>query len=161
MKKTWPAVALVWMYQGKDLARRRAEVQSFDYPNFKIVESFAGIPAGTDLCVFWLDDDKPVTKDFIRAMTKPVTVNGDFQAAIHFWSGNAICLPGNVLDSSTSKILDSSAFGSDGCNVQSLLKLLLPVLDRENDGPKGRLHLAFSSTERLAPLSLEPAGFPN
>jgi len=50
---------------------------------------------------------------------------------MHFWSGNAISLP--------KTLLDSRGFDSDGSRVQSLLKLLLPVLDAGDKSPTGRL----------------------
>jgi hypothetical protein len=100
-----------------------------------------------------MDDDKPVSRNFISEMTRPLIAGEDFRAVMHFWSGNAISLP--------KTLLDSAGFHSDGSNVQSLLKLLLPVLDAGDKGPNGRLHLAFSSTERLAPLSMDVVGFPS
>ena len=152
MKKRSPSVALIWMYQGKNAAARRQEIEQFAYPNFTIVNAIREIPAKTDLCVFWMDDDKPVTKNFITEMTNPLIVGEDFRAVMHFWSGNAISLPKTMLD---------AASIDDRENIQSLLKLLLPILDTNENGATGRLHLAFSSTERLAPLSMEPLGFPS
>ena len=152
MKKKSPSVALIWMYQGKNAAGRRAEIERFDYPNFSVVGGIREIPAKTDLCVFWMDDDKPVAKTFIREMTKPLIAGDDFRAVMHFWSGNAISLPKTMLDAAPLE---------DGGNMQSLLQMLLPLLDVTEKGTSGRVHLAFSSTERLAPLSMEPVGFPS
>jgi hypothetical protein len=153
MKRRLPSVALIWMYQGKNTAARRAEIETFDYPNTTIVSTIADIPANTDLCVFWMDDEKPVARDFIDQMTKPLIAGEDFRAVMHFWSGNAISLP--------KAMLDATPIEDDHEGVQSLLKLLLPVLDVSEKGPNGRVHLAFSSTERLAPLTMEPVGFPS
>ena len=69
VKKKPPSVALIWMYQGKNAAARRAEVEALDYPNYKVVDNIGDIPASTDLCIFWMDDDKPVTRNFITEMT--------------------------------------------------------------------------------------------
>jgi hypothetical protein len=41
VKKKSPAVALIWMYRGKNAAARRAEINAFDYPNYRIVEALA------------------------------------------------------------------------------------------------------------------------
>src|SRR5581483_4252980 len=136
MKRRSPSVALIWMYQGKNASMRRAEIEAFDYPNFKVVGSIDQVAPETDLCVFWLDDDKPVTKSFIREMTNPLIAGDDFRAVMHFWSGNAISLPKTMLD--------SADIDSRGGNVQSLLRMLLPVLDIRSTGPTGRMHLAFS-----------------
>src|SRR5581483_10928644 len=85
-KRMPPSVALIWMYQGKNAATRRTELETFDYPNFEIVEKIEDIPPDTDLCVFWMDDDKPVTKTFIKEMTQPLILGDDFRAVMHFWS---------------------------------------------------------------------------
>ena len=153
MKKRSPLVALIWMYRGKDAATRRAEVEGFDYPNYKVVECVGDVPVNTDLCIFWIDDDKPVTKNFITEMASPLITGEDFRAVMHFWSGNAISLPKSMLD--------SAELPAENGNVQSLLRLLLPVLEVTEKGPNGRLHLAFSSTERLAPLSGDVVGIPS
>ena len=36
------------MYQGKNSASRRAEIESFDYRNYRIVDSIRAVPANTD-----------------------------------------------------------------------------------------------------------------
>src|SRR4051812_11223918 len=150
MKKRHPSVALIWMYQGKNPAERRQEIEAFDYPDFKVVGRIREVPAHADVCIFWMDDDKPVSRNFINEMTKPLIMEDGFKAIMHFWSGNAISLPKSMLE--------DSAFSDEG-NMYSLLKLLIPVLDTTEKQPNGRIHVAFSSTERLAPLTLEPVGF--
>jgi hypothetical protein len=57
---------------------------------------------------------------------------------MHFWWGNAISLPKSMFE----------AAGLDGqkANAQSLLRLLLPMIDVAEKGPNGRAHIAFSST---------------
>jgi len=72
---------------------------------------------------------------------------------MHFWSGNALSIP--------KKMLDESPIDDDQAGLQSLLRLLLPVLDITEKESRGRIHLAFSSTERLAPMSMEPLGSPS
>ena len=153
MKRMVPSVALIWIYKGQNAAARREEVDKFDYPNFSVVKTIADIPANADLCVFWMDDGKPVARNFIGEMTKPLIAGEDFRAVMHFWSGNAISLP--------KTLLDATDIDDDQSGVQSLLGLLLPVLDVTEKGQNGRIHLAFSSTERLAPMTMEPVGFPS
>ena len=152
MKRTVPSVTLIWMFQGKNAAARREEIGKFDYPKLTVVSTIADIPVNTDLCIFWKDDEKPVARNFIKEMTKPLIAGDDFRAVMHFWSGNAISLPKTLLD---------EADIDDQTGVHSLLGLLLPVLDVSEKGPSGRIHLAFSSTERLAPMAMEPVGFPS
>jgi hypothetical protein len=151
MKKRLPAVTLIWLYQGKNAIERRLEIEEFDYPDFRIVESVHEVPADTEICIFWRDDDKPVTKYFISEMTKPLIMDLDFRAVMHFWSGNAISLPKKMLDESGT---------NDGSNPYLILKMLLPCADSGGQQPDGRIHVAFSSTERLAPLTVQLPGAP-
>ncbi len=151
MKKRAPAVTLIWLYQGKNAAGRRLEIEEFDYPDLRIVESVQEVPADTEICIFWRDDDKPVTKYFIRDMTKPLTGDDDFRPVMHVWSGNALSIP--------KKMLDESGINNGG-NPYFVLKMLVPGLDSGDKRPAGRIHVAFSSTERLAPLSVQPPGAP-
>ena len=67
------------MYEGNDAPARLEQITSFDYPNFEVVEvrqrgawseAIRSIPAHSDVCVFWVDDDKPIGKaypDFLTA----------------------------------------------------------------------------------------------
>ena len=160
MKRALPSVALIWMYQGKDVSVRKKEIERFDYPEFEVIEvgsdrpwsqTVKAIPDKTDVCIFWVDDDKPVGRDFLKEMTRPLA-NKDLQAVMHYWSGNAFSLPKNMLDA-------FSLTQDNPAAVPSLLQLLLPVLDATEPRPNGRIHLAFSSTERLAPLSMDAVGF--
>jgi hypothetical protein len=152
MKNGSPFVALIWLYRGKYPEARRAEIAAFDYPNFGVVEATKDIPDQTELCVFWIDDDKPVSRNFIREMANPLLAGEEFRAVMHFWSGNAISLPRSILDAS---------FDGRKTDVQSLLRLLPPVIDAADKGPNGRAHIAFSSTERLAPLTVDAVGLPS
>ena len=140
------------MYRGKDAPARRQQIEQMDYPSFEIVEAGQTVPEEAEVCVVWVDDDKPIAKDFLDQMTKPLIASEDLRAVMHFWAGNAISLPRNMLDESAIH---------QGSGVQSLLGLLMPSLDSAAKRPNGRLHLAFSSTERLAPLSMDPVGFPS
>lgn len=162
MKRKTPAVALIWMYQGRNPLARRSTIEEFAYPDFELIEvgregawtrALQAIPARAEVCVFWVDDDKPIGRDFLEQMTKPLVAEKDLRAVMHFWSGNALSV--------SKDMLDGSSIEDDHSSIQSLLKLLLPVLDSAEKPPHGRLHIAFSSTERLAPLSMEPVGFPS
>lgn len=152
MKKKPPSVALIWMYQGKNAAARREEIERFDYPNLTVVGGIQDVPAETDLCVFWMDDDQPVTENFINEMTKPLIAGEDFRALIHFWSASAMSLP--------KKLLDATSLGNAQGSVNPLLQLLLPGADGAK-ATHGRMHSSLSSIEMLALLSMEPVGFPS
>jgi hypothetical protein len=160
MERRSPSVALIWLYQGKNAPARLAQIKDFDYPEFEVIDAgrdgewsraLQVVSAKTEICVFWVDDEKPVGKDFLRQMTQPLIAGEDLRAVMHFWAGNAMSIP--------KRTLDASPIEADQAGIQSLLRLLLPALDvREK---RCRLHLAFSSTERLAPLSMEPVGSPS
>jgi len=162
MKKKLPPLALIWLYQGKDVEARRQTIAALDYPEFSIVpvregSGWAGamrnLPARAKVCVFWVDDGKPVGRDFLQKMTLPIIAREDERAVMHYWSGNALSV---VKD-----MIERASIEGDHAETGSLLKLVLPVLDVAEKGLNGRLHVAFSSTERLAPLSMDPVGFPS
>ena len=161
MGKKLPAVALLWMYRGKNAEARREQIQEWNHPGLEILEAdpkrgwstaIQSIPKEAGICIFWVDDDKPVDRDFLRQMTQPLIAGEDFGAAMHFWSGNAVSVMKYVLDACHIK---------DDPAEHSLLKLLVPMLDAADKGPGGRVHLALSSTEKLAPMSMEPVGSPS
>jgi len=155
-QRALPSVALIWMYQGNDSAARKQEVAAFDYPNFELIEvgkertwarAVKDISENTDVCVFWIDDGKPVTRHFLKEMIQPLA-NKDLHAVMHFWSGNAFSLPRHMLDV-------FSLTQDNPAAVPSLLQLLLPVLDSneprqtERPHPSGiLLHRTSRSPER-------------
>ncbi len=160
MKQALPSLAVVWMYDGNDPAARRKEIEAFDYPKFQIVavgkdrswaRAVKDVSEDADVCVFWMDDGKPVSRSFLQEMIRPLT-NKDLHAVMHYWSGNAFSIPRHML-AAFSRTQDHPAA------VPSLLQLLLPVLDAAEPRRTGRIHLEFSSTERLAPLSVDVPGF--
>ena len=153
-------VVLLWMYRGNSRENRREQIGQWNDPPFELVEvdpklgwsrAIQSVPADTDICVLWSDDDKPIGRDFMRQMTYPLISGEDFGASMHFWSGNAISVLGSVLQDA--HIKDSEIGGS------SVLRLLLQMLDTTDKGPTGRIHVALSSTEKLAPMSMEPVGY--
>ena len=156
-----PAVTLIWIYEGKNAEARRKQIREWNYKHFELIEAdrkagwnraVRAVRKETDICIFWIDDDKPVRGDFLSQMTQPLMSSEDFGPVIHFWSGNAISV--------TKELVDALPLTDHEPGVHSLLKLLMPMLDATDRGPNGRIHLALSSIERLAPLSLEPVGFP-
>lgn len=161
MKKDLPPLALVWVYQGGDVAARLKTVSAFDYPNFEIVDVGEGqswlkaldaIPASAEMCVLWLDDGKHVSRNFLREMILPLTASPASGPALHFWSGNALSIPTRMIERSGLP---------DYIGSPSLLSLLLPLLERAGKEPGERVHLIFSSTERLSPMSMDPVGLPS
>ncbi len=161
MSTKLPTVALLWMYQGGNAAKRREQISQWANADFQLVEVNPGLGWGhaiqtvrdeTDIYILWSDDDKPVGRDFLREMTQPLISGEDFGATMHFWSGNAVSVLKTVLDSA---LIDDIQPGS-----QSLLKIIVQMLDTVDKGSNGRVHIALSSTERLAPLSMETTGYP-
>jgi hypothetical protein len=147
------------MYRGSNAAARREQISQWDSGDLEIVEvdpargwshAIESLKNDTEICVFWSDDDKPVGQDFLRQMIQPLLAGEDFGAAMHFWSGNAVSVLQSVLDGVSLK--DSQA------GDQLLLKLIVQMLDSAHKEPHGRIHLALSSTERIAPLSMDPVG---
>ena len=156
-----PKVTLLWMYRGGNAALRRQQISQWNHGDFELVEvnpnlgwghAIQSVPDETDICVLWSDDHKPIGPDFLREMTNPLISGEDFGAAMHFWSGNAVSVLKTVLDDMP---INDTQPGS-----QSLLKIIVQMLDTVDKGPNGRVHLALSSTEKLAPLSMEPVGYP-
>ncbi len=161
MSSKSPAVTLLWMYQGGNAAIRRDQICQWGEADFELLEvdpklgwghAIQSVSDETEICILWSDDDKPVGRDFLRQMTQPLTSGEDFGAVMHFWAGNAV----SVLKS----VLNEASIKEDQSGSQSVLRLLVQTLDTVDKGPSGRVHLALSSTERLAPLSMEPVGFP-
>jgi hypothetical protein len=149
------------MYRGNNVESRREQIGQWSDPPFKLIEAdpkagwhraIESVPAETEICVLWSDDDKPIGRDFLRQMMLPLTSGAGFGASMHFWSGNAV----SVLKS----LLDDARIKESENGTQSLLKLLVPMLAATEKGPSGRVHLALSSTEKLAPMTVEPVGYP-
>jgi hypothetical protein len=160
MSRKSPAVSLLWMYRGDNAAARREQISQWGDADFEIVEvnhlgwghAIQSLRNDTEICILWSDDDKPVGSDFLRQMTQPLISGEDYGASMHFWSGNAVSVLKTALDETPMKDIQAGS--------QSLLKIIVQMLDTVDKGPNGRVHVALSSTERLAPLSMEPVGFP-
>src|SRR2546421_9631427 len=101
-----PKVALLWMYTGKNAVARREQIEGWNHARLEIVQAdpkrgwcaaIQSLPKEAEICIFWMDDDKPVEGDFLRQMTHPLVAGEDFGAAMHFWSGNAVSVMKYVL----------------------------------------------------------------
>jgi hypothetical protein len=159
VKVQLPNLTLVWMYQGQDLESRRQTIETLDYPGVDVVtpERTHSLEHLTDLmspdsevCVFWADDDKPVSPDFLRRMVEPLVAEGAVRAEMHLWSGNAVAMPRSALE--------AVQVGQFQILGNSFMKLALLFLDVGSAAQGMRAHVAFSSTERLAPMCAEPVG---
>ncbi len=154
-----PNLTLVWMYQGRDPENRRQTIKELDYPQVEIISPERAQSLGhlmellspdSEVCVFWADDDKPVGPDFLRRMVEPLLGEDSARAAMHLWSGNAVAIARAALES-----VQAREFQILGNSFMNLALLLLDV-GSASDGV--RSHVAFSSTERLAPMCAEPVG---
>src|SRR2546422_10880961 len=92
MERRSPSVALIWMYQGKNAPARLAEIKNFDYPEFEVINAgkegawsraIQGVSAKMEICVFWVDDEKPVGTDFLKQMTQPLIACEGLIAVMH------------------------------------------------------------------------------
>jgi len=147
------------MYQGEDPENRRKVLADLDYPSFDVIrpeatqslDTLATLMApDSEVCVFWADDEKPVSPDFLRQMVEPLIAEESSRAAMHLWSGNAVAMP-----SSAVQAVEIGKFQILG---NSFMKLALLFLDVGSAAQGMRAHVAFSSTERLAPLCADPVG---
>jgi len=154
-----PNLTLVWMYQGRDAENRLKAIEALDYPHVHVIKPepthslehlTVQISADSEICVFWADDDKPVSSDFLRRMVEPLVAEGSVRAAMHLWSGNAVAMPRTALD--------AVQIGEFQILGDSFMKLALLFLDVGSAVQGMRSHVAFSSTERLAPMCAEPVG---
>jgi hypothetical protein len=154
-----PNLTLVWMYQGRDPEGRRQTIAELDYPSVDVIrpershslEHLTDMMApDSEICLFWADDDKPVSPDFLRQMVQPLVAEGSVRAAMHLWSGNAVAMPRSALEAV--QVGEFQILGN------SFMKLALLFLDVGSAAQGVRAHVAFSSTERLAPMCAEPVG---
>jgi hypothetical protein len=154
-----PNLTVVWMYQGRDPENRRKAIAELDYPQVSVIkpeaahllEHLPGLMApDSEICMFWADDDKPVSPDFLRQMVEPLVAEGSLRAAMHLWSGNAVAMPRSALEAVQTG--DFQILGN------SFMKLALLFLDVGSAAQGARTHVAFSSTERLAPMCADPVG---
>ena len=154
-----PNVTLVWMYEGRNSESRREIIDSLDYPRVDVIRPDRThsidhlsdlMSPDSEICVFWADDDKPVSPDFLQQMVQPLLAEGASRAAMHLWSGNAVAMPRSALET-----VQEGEFQILG---NSFMKLALLFLDVGSAAQGIRAHVAFSSTERLAPLCAEAVG---
>ena len=159
MTRHFPSVSLIWIYKGEDRPDRRQQIEALDYPEFEIIEvpphsswseQLQIASPSSQLYVFWCDDGKPVSNDFLLEMTRPLCAESASRAKIHFWSGNALSIPSEVM---------TQTFVQECAGESSLMRLIIPVIEALA-GPQEPVHIAFSSLERLAPLQMDPVGYP-
>jgi hypothetical protein len=150
------------MYEGNDPEERRAMIEGLGYPGIEVLtldklppldQLDRFISPESEACIFWADDDKPVRPDFLQQMVRPLFENGSGRAALHLWSGNAVAVPRSALQSIQG--------GNFKLLRNSFMSLALFFLDVGSASEGMRAHVAFSSTERLAPLCAEPVGLPS
>lgn len=159
METRFAKLSLIWIYDGADAESRRAVIDTFDYPEVELIpvqgkQSLAHlisrVSEDSDICVFWADDGKPVSPHFLSEMVQPLREAG---ADMHLWSGNALAL--------SRARLHSVPEGEFVFKVDTFMKLTLMFLDAgigSVGAPERRAHVAFSSTERLAPMCGDPVG---
>jgi hypothetical protein len=152
-------MTLVWMYEGREKETRREAIEALDYPHLDVIspentdslDHVAELMASdSEVCVFWADDDKPVSPDFLQRMVRPLLAEGPARAEMHLWSGNAVAMPRAALQK-----VQEGEFRILG---NSFMKLALLFLDVGSAAHGVRAHVAFSSTEHLAPLCAEAVG---
>src|ERR1043165_9695370 len=124
-----PKLALVWMYQGRNPERRRKAIAALHYPQIEVIKPesshslarLAGLMSpDSEVCLFWADDDKPVSPTFLLQMVEPLVAEGSLRAAMHLWSGNAVAMPRSALQA-----VQSSDFRLLGNSFMQLAVLFL------------------------------------
>jgi hypothetical protein len=106
--------------------------------------------AESEICVFWSDDGKPVGSDFLKLMVRPLLASGRLPPLMHLWSGNAVAMRREALES-----VQKGIFRLVG---NSFLKLAIFFLEVGWETRGARSRVVVSSTEELAPLCGEHYG---
>ena len=159
MGEALPKLTLVWMYEGDDLDARRKAVSALDYPGVEVISPDSSHPLDqlvalmapdSEVCVFWSDDDKPVGSDFLKQMVRPLLTDEQPPALMHLWSGNAVAMRREALES-----VQKGIFRLVG---NSFMKLAIFFLEVGSESRAARAQVVISSTEQLVPLSGEPFG---
>ena len=157
MQNGFPQVSVIWAYEGRDKEARLQAINALKYPGFEVIPAdrvktatdlVQAISASAEVCVFWADDDKPIASDFLEKMVAPLNNATTF----HLWSGNAMAVSGAAI-----RALEGGEFAFTG---RSFLKVMLPFLESVRP-PGSRSRVVLSSTERLAPLCIDPVGMPS
>ena len=149
-----PKLTLVWMCEGLDPNERRETISGLDYPEVEVITPDREHPLNrlsdlmspdSEVCVFWSDDGKPVGPTFLKQMVQPLLGVGlDPPALMHLWSGNAVAMRRDALES-----VQKGIFRLVG---GSFMKLAIFFLEVGSESRGVRAQVAFSSTEDLAPL---------
>ena len=99
-----------------------------------------------EVCMFWSDDGKPVGRDFLKLMVRPLMG----AELMHLWSGNAVAMKRSALDA-----VQKGMFRLVG---NSFMKLAIFFLEVGSESRTARAQVVVSTTEQLVPLSGEPYG---
>jgi hypothetical protein len=154
-----PKISLVWMYEGEDLDDRRKTVVALDYPDVEVINPDKEYPLehlvdlmseDSEICVFWSDDGKPVSSEFLKLMVQPLLAEANPQILMHLWSGNAVAMRREALES-----VQKGMFRLVG---SSFMKLAIFFLEIGSDVRGARSQVVVSPTEKLAPLCAEHIG---
>ena len=155
-----PKMSLIWMYEGDDLDDRRKTVVALDYPDVEVINPDKEYPLehlvdlmsdDSEICIFWSDDGKPVSSDFLKLMVQPLLAEANPEILMHLWSGNAVAMRREALES-----VQKGMFRLVG---SSFMKLAVFFLEIGSDSRGARSQVVVSPTEKLAPLCAEHSGW--
>jgi hypothetical protein len=156
---TLPKMTLVWMYEGEDMDERRKTVLTLEYPDVEVISPDKEYPLehlvdlmseDSEICVFWSDDAKPVSADFLKLMVQPLLVENQPPILMHLWSGNAVAMRREAVEA-----VQKGMFRLVG---SSFMKLAVFFLEIGSDIRGARSQVVVSPTEKLAPLCGEHMG---
>lgn len=147
------------MYEGQDLDDRRKTVLALDYPDIEVINPDNDYPLehladlmseDSEICVFWSDDSKPVSGDFLKLMVEPLLREDHPPVLMHLWSGNAVAMRREALEA-----VQKGMFRVVG---SSFMKLAVFFLEIGSEVRGARSQVVVSPTEKLAPLCAEHQG---
>jgi hypothetical protein len=117
---------------------------------------FKAVSPESRALVFWVDDEKLVSRTFPLDMAAPLSLAGDDaspQSAdrhLHFWDGNALAISRSVAE--------SLAISDLNLRDDSLLTLLSDVVGRGIQLSERKLKVMFSPLERFSAIDAQPMG---
>lgn len=147
------------MYEGQDLDDRRKTVLGLEYPDVEVINPDTEYPLehlidlmseDSEICVFWSDDGKPVSAEFLKLMVEPLLKQNEPPILMHLWSGNAVAMRREALEA-----VQKGMFRVVG---SSFMKLAVFFLEIGSEVRGTRSQVIVSPTEKLAPLCAEHIG---
>jgi hypothetical protein len=147
------------MYEGQDIDDRRKTVLALEYPDIEVINPDNEYPLehlvelmseDSEVCVFWSDDGKPVSSDFLKLMVEPLLRHNEPPILMHLWSGNAVAMRREALEA-----VQKGMFRVVG---SSFMKLAIFFLEIGSEVRGTRSQVVVSPTEKLAPLCAEHIG---